>query len=108
VCWGCTPQEAELLAELKPFEQEPLSEIETDKMEFEYAASTRLVESNISIVRDKRDTLTHMLAFSYGIQNSVQLEVLEKKVEEVTTHIGHISGSKSWVRTVFQQKEYRV
>lgn len=105
VCWGTSQEDNEkLLQELKPFEIHSIDQIQTETMYFTYGSESSLVESDLlsisspSSVGDKEVT-KHMLAFSYGLHNSVKLAFLEDKVANAIIKMKNIPEllvSYSW------------
>jgi uncharacterized Rmd1/YagE family protein len=85
VCWNLSQSDVvSVLQEVKPFESKPLSNVQSESMEYAFTPSARTQMRGdliyISNEMDARDTLQHQLAFSYGLHQSVKLAMLEEKI----------------------------
>ncbi len=83
--WGASKDENEkILNELKQFEVNSEAEPQTESMNWKISESqTGLSKDTILVSKqlDDRDATAHKLAFSYGMHQSVKLEVYERKAE---------------------------
>ncbi len=106
VCWGASLEEArKFCSELKPFEEQPLEEVEKDIFTYTYGDVPKVKNNDITL---PDNAVITKLAVSYGIAQSVKLssfEVAIHKSYNLTKHIpeelareGKISLSRRAIR----------
>jgi uncharacterized Rmd1/YagE family protein len=88
VTWGLRKkQEEKLLEQIKPFSEDPLDKIETDRFIFYLDKETRLFPHprfNIDVITlgaDEIDNIQMKLAISYGLAQSIKLEFYEESIQ---------------------------
>jgi uncharacterized Rmd1/YagE family protein len=86
VSWGLTSrQERALLKELKAFAINAVDKIETDSFVYLYGEKTSLTthaQFNVDVITLEDDDLQIKLAISYGIAQSIKLELYETSVQK--------------------------
>jgi uncharacterized Rmd1/YagE family protein len=75
---------AEFRSELKPLETNPPPVTEFEEMTFKFGASARVKSGMLLLTADAdpREIAREKMAFSYGLQRSVRLAVIEEAVDE--------------------------
>lgn len=88
VSWGLTSQESLTYLNLvKPFEHQPLDEIETDEFTYTRGDTLKIIEDEITL---PNDDILNRLAISHGLAQSVKLGTFEnaiRKTFDTTKHI---------------------
>lgn len=88
VFWGMPRQEAiQFLEEIKPFETQPIEDIETDEFTYVYGDVSKIVEDEI--ILPNHDILTRF-AISHGIAQSVKLGTFEMAIQKTFNSMKHI------------------
>lgn len=88
VMWGLSLDECQhYLNKVKPFEDQPIEEVEKDEFTYVFGDSSKIVEDEI--VLSNRDVLTR-LAISHGIAQSVKLGTFENAVRKTFNHTKHV------------------
>lgn len=106
ICWNMSKEEGRIfLEEVKPFEVQPLDDIELEEFSYTYGDTAKVKENEM--VLPNQDPLTK-LALSYGLSQSVRLATFEialqktfketKEIPEDLARYGSISLSKSEIR----------
>jgi len=79
VMWGLTEEgEKAILADVKPFEENPNDTIESEESRYSVGTAAKILKDDITLPAS--DVLTK-LAFSHGLAQSVKLSVFEKVIE---------------------------
>lgn len=88
VVWGIPREHVDrLLAEIRPFEQEPFGERLSDEFTFSVDGSSRVKDDHISLASED---VEEKLAISHGIAHSVKLEEFELTAEKAIAETAHI------------------
>lgn len=83
--WNARDQDiAEFLGDVKPFETRPPPVTEFEEMTFKFGASARVKSGALLLTADAdpRETAREKMAYSYGLQRSVRLAVMEEAVDD--------------------------
>lgn len=79
VFWSLPEEyEKQFLVEIKPYESNPVKEVAFDEFEFSYGETSRIYKDEI-ILQTKNNLAK--LTVSYGLSQSVKLEIFEEKIE---------------------------
>lgn len=80
VCWGLSKNNAlQFLQELKPFEQQPRDDYETDEFTYTYGSQTKIADDEITLPDQE---ILSKLAASHAIAQSVKLGTFETAVQK--------------------------
>jgi uncharacterized Rmd1/YagE family protein len=95
VIWGLTnAEEKALLQQIKLFSIKPLSNIEKDQFIFRYSDATEMTTHdrfNADIITIESDNVQILLAISYGLAQSIQLESYESAIQKTIDENSHFS-----------------
>lgn len=88
VTWGLSvAEEKEVLLRLKPFETDPVAEIEIEESQYSVGNIAKISKDDITLPSE--DVITK-LAFSHGLAQSVKLEIFEKKIAKRIENTSYI------------------
>lgn len=77
VMWGLSvTEENEVLQRLRPFETDPVAEIEIEESRYSLGNRAKISQDDITL---PSEDLVTKLAFSHGLAQSVKLEIFEKE-----------------------------
>ena len=104
MCWGLEEEDiSKLLNELKQFEINPVNNPQTEYMDYRLLPSRAELRGDkiiLSSQAEKKEILIQLLAFSYGLHQSVKVEVLEervaKQIRESKDIQNHLVKHSSW------------
>ncbi len=85
VFWNARDQDiAEFLGDVKPFETRPPPVTEFEEMPFKFGPSARVKSGALLLTADAdpREIAREKMAYSYGLQRSVRLAVMEEAVDD--------------------------
>ncbi|MEI6791045.1 MAG: RMD1 family protein, partial [Myxococcaceae bacterium] len=78
VMWGLSvTEENEVLQRLRPFETDPVAEIEIEESRYSLGNRAKISQDDITL---PSEDLVTKLAFSHGLAQSVKLEIFEKRM----------------------------
>ncbi|MBH1989431.1 MAG: RMD1 family protein [Myxococcaceae bacterium] len=78
VMWGLSiAEEQEILFRLRPFESDPVPEIEIEESRYSIGRVAKILRDDITI---PNNDLVTKLAFAHGLAQSVKLEIFEKRM----------------------------
>lgn len=78
VMWGLSVgEEQEVLLRLRPFETDPVPEIEIEESRYSIGRIAKILKDDITL---PSEDLVTKLAFSHGLAQSVKLEIFEKRM----------------------------
>lgn len=106
VAWGLSMQACKAYLEVvKPFEHQPLEEVETDEFTYTRGEAPKIIEDEIIMVND--DTLNR-LAISHGIAQSVKLGTFENAIRKTFDSTKHLPEDLAkYGRIPLSRKEIR-
>lgn len=116
VCWGLEDEDiSKLLSELKAFEINPVTHPQTENMEYRSLPSRAELRGDkivLSSQAEKKEILKQQLAFSYGLHQSVKVEVLEervaKQIRESKDIQNHLVKHSNWLYMSDRRLKQRV